>query len=471
VADADRIAAALNYVGTKADPLESFRSLEGLKGAYDRRVQPIINSAKQTFMTGGLMGDVLRAYGNAAAPTNAAVLSGMGMPSKQSIAPLKEQTISSGENFVPMGDPQQQAVGQFIGDPLNFVQPVASRLANAVKFAKPDALKALKEMSQGARSPLDVYHGTPHTMPPTPKNPLGEFDPTKIGSGEGAQAYGYGHYVAEAPAVSKQYQTMLAPEKNVSSLNDKANFVKIGDKSINPDTFDIDISQELIDAAKSGKNEFLNFVNQRKLRWQELANDKSYKFNTYAQDKLNEYNNLIKETKKSGVSYTGSGNLYKIDLADKDIPKMLDWDNPIPENVRQKISSAAMDKFGSGSTGTSGESLYKELTWEFKNLGSSNPAADASNFLRQQGIPGIKYLDEMSRSSKYKGDTAYLHAANDFKINNYSLNDALEGMKKAYKNADQKELKDALDAAYTAQTRNFVVFPGEEESLKILGRE
>jgi hypothetical protein len=161
MADADRIAAALNYVGTKADPLESFRSLEGLKGAYDRRVQPIINSAKQTFMTGGLMGDVLRAYGNAAAPINAAVLSGMGMPSKQSIAPLKEQTISSGENFVPMGDPQQQAVGQFIGDPLNFVQPVASRLANAVKFAKPDALKALKEMSQGARSPLDVYHGAP----------------------------------------------------------------------------------------------------------------------------------------------------------------------------------------------------------------------------------------------------------------------------------------------------------------------
>ena len=257
MADADRIAAALNYVGTKADPLENFRSLEGLKGAYDRRVQPIINSAKQTFMTGGLMGDVLRAYGNAAAPINAAVLSGMGMPSKQPIAPLREQTISSGENFVPMGDLQQQAIGQFIGDPLNFVQPAASRLANAVKFAKPDALKALKEMSQGARSPLDVYHGTPHTMPPTPKNPLGEFDPTKIGSGEGAQAYGYGHYVAEAPAVSKQYQTMLAPEKNVSSLNDKANFVKIGDKSINPDTFDIDISQELIDAAKSGKNEFL----------------------------------------------------------------------------------------------------------------------------------------------------------------------------------------------------------------------
>ena len=52
----------------------------------------------------------------------------------------------------------------------------------------------LQGMSRGAVSPLDVWHGTPHKFPPTPRNPLGEFDASKIGTGEGSQAYGHGIY-------------------------------------------------------------------------------------------------------------------------------------------------------------------------------------------------------------------------------------------------------------------------------------
>ena len=44
------------------------------------------------------------------------------------------------------------------------------------------------------RLELDVYHGTPHRFPATEANPLGEFDASKIGTGEGAQAYGHGIY-------------------------------------------------------------------------------------------------------------------------------------------------------------------------------------------------------------------------------------------------------------------------------------
>jgi len=70
----------------------------------------------------------------------------------------------------------------------------------------------LGDLSQGSRSPLDVYHGTPHTLPPTPRNPLGEFDASKIGTGEGGQAYGYGIYTAEAPDVAKEYQKQLGTQ-------------------------------------------------------------------------------------------------------------------------------------------------------------------------------------------------------------------------------------------------------------------
>ena len=57
---------------------------------------------------------------------------------------------------------------------------------------------------------LDVYHGTPHTLPPTERNPLGEFDASKIGTGEGAQAYGHGIYVAENPKVAIEYKKALS---------------------------------------------------------------------------------------------------------------------------------------------------------------------------------------------------------------------------------------------------------------------
>jgi hypothetical protein len=56
-------------------------------------------------------------------------------------------------------------------------------------------------------SPLTAYHGTPHRFPAEEGVPLGRFRAEKIGSGEGAQVYGYGLYFAESPGVAKQYKT------------------------------------------------------------------------------------------------------------------------------------------------------------------------------------------------------------------------------------------------------------------------
>jgi len=59
-------------------------------------------------------------------------------------------------------------------------------------------------------NPLTVYHGTPHTFPPTEGNPLGEFDLSKVGSGEGFQAYGHGVYQAGAEDVARGYKDRLS---------------------------------------------------------------------------------------------------------------------------------------------------------------------------------------------------------------------------------------------------------------------
>ena len=149
MADADRLVAALNYLQEQkpADPLESFRSLAGLRDAYERRVQPIINNARQTFSTGGAMGDLLRSYGEAAAPGNAAALQGMGIPFKGPMTAPREEGFSSGENFRPMGDPQQQFAGQLLGDPMNvqpMIAPAARGAVAAGKYAGPELARGLE---------------------------------------------------------------------------------------------------------------------------------------------------------------------------------------------------------------------------------------------------------------------------------------------------------------------------------------
>ena len=352
---------------------------------------------------------------------------------------MRPEALEAAMTVAPMVGPTARLANRGLMATGRAGERVAERVVPQIMERGGLPAELLQGMSRGTVSPLDVYHGSPHRFPPTARNPLGEFDASKIGTGEGAQAYGHGIYTAEAPAVAKGYQVALAPEKRVTSLTDRAKFVKVGDKSIDPDTFDIDISQEMIDAAKLGKNEFINFANQRKSRWQELANDESYKFKTYAQDKLTEYNNLIKEAEKSGVSYTGGGNLYKADLPDEMIPKMLDYDKHLSEQSLeiQKILLPYQKEIGT-SFGT-GEQILKEIAFERRMKGLDDSPSAVSKQLQEMGIPGIKYLDEASRSPNYKGDSAYLYAANDFKSNNYSLTDALEGMKKAYKTADENE--------------------------------
>lgn len=54
----------------------------------------------------------------------------------------------------------------------------------------------------GATQPIRAFHGSPHTFD--------RFDMSKIGTGEGAQAYGHGLYFAGNEGVAKSYREVLA---------------------------------------------------------------------------------------------------------------------------------------------------------------------------------------------------------------------------------------------------------------------
>ena len=220
-----------------------------------------------------------------------------------------------------------------------------------------------------------VWHGSPHKFD--------KFDSSKIGTGEGAQAYGHGLYLADAKDVASSYKTTLA-----GRVKDR---LKLDGKAVDPDSM---LGRSLEDVAKFGP----------KYALQQL--DDSIRFNEkYAPDMANLYKDVrakIEQISPSKVSLD-QGALYQVDLPDEQIARMLDWDKPLsqqPEAVR-KAAIARLDELrklgGTPPKDPSGEWLHKAFHPQAGEAGFGQDLAASS--LRKAGIPGIRYLDGGSRTA------------------------------------------------------------------------
>jgi len=206
--------------------------------------------------------------------------------------------------------------------------------------------------------PLDVYHGTPHTLPPTAGNPLGEFDASKIGTGAGAQAYGHGIYTAEAPAVAKEYQLAEATYKTLhGGLTNKQEFVA--------------------DMLSQGRPEMSIL-------------------DLYAQKYGGSFDDAMKDLIDVKEIYKKSGNLYKVDLPDEMIAKMLDWDKPLSQqpNILEILGKNYRSDYLNMFKDKPGKDFYKAISG---NSGIEDLRISGSSELTKLGIPGIKYLEATSQ--------------------------------------------------------------------------
>ena len=258
---------------------------------------------------------------------------------------------------------------------------------------------------------LDVYHGTPHRFPATEANPLGEFDASKIGTGEGAQAYGHGVYLAENPGVADMYRKTLTQT----------------DDFVDGELLDSSIPKHLLARVLSDES---GNVLAAKESLQNLARPGASK--SVANSAKQALQLLESGQRPALQSVKPDGSLYKADLPDEMIDRMLDWDKPLSEQHPevQRIIGEEIKRIG-GSAHT-GERAYRELMFEARMQGKKSgssvmrnnlEANEASKRLQELGIPGIKYLDANSRGQGGAG------------------------------------------------TRNFVVFPGEEKKVRILERK
>lgn len=262
-----------------------------------------------------------------------------------------------------------------LGESLGGVLPIVAQAkaaqiaAGALKVGANFAAPATMNPQMGAV----VYHGSPHSFD--------KFDMSKIGTGEGAQAYGHGLYFADAPATARTYATDRSyVGRTMAGVPDNTKFDAPW------------IAQSAVDTHGEDAASHLATV----LRANASNNPAQMAANKEVQDALA----LVQ-----GGQVKPSGNLYKVDLPDEHIAKMLDWDKPLsqqpealagvrafaahpdmPPGFSQAVESALQRKFD-------GQDLYTEAFKVHKS------APDVAQRMRAAGIPGIRYLDQGSRGA------------------------------------------------------------------------
>ena len=281
-----------------------------------------------------------------------------------------------------------------------------------------------------------AYHGTPHRFD--------EFSLDNIGTGEGAQAHGWGLYFAEDREVSEKYKSNLEAVtykykgKNIADFitaeyyGRTLNYAKgLADNLINIDVIEDDYNRD-IEWLKYEKRLYLDteFRKKENQKWYEIPKNKnsntrelldamqrldlindilnhldSRDYNVSILD--NRINSLSKDLKFlknfdiSAFTKVGEGQLFKVDIPEADV--LLDEDlslNKQPEKVRKIIFNYMKDnpddfilpKDYNSLPQMRGHHFYREVALIERKKGAiGNGDREASLSLNEYGIKGITY--------------------------------------------------------------------------------
>ena len=282
-----------------------------------------------------------------------------------------------------------------------------------------------------------AYHGSPHDFPPVrelqmpdgarvyqsmddaipegakmlKEHPLGRFNMSKIGTGEGAQAYGHGLYFAEAEDVARGYRDQLADMDLIH----------------NGEIVDVDPR-----GGKGAKNDFLQRLKKGMVREKTDYGNNSEVFREenvddalsimHADDELTAW---AQQFKGGEIGVDPKGSMYQVEI-DASPDEFLDWNLPLSKQSEQVKKAIGLDR------SLLGEDLSKEAIYEYmkktSGVDNSNLAEGISRFhlgeksylngvtgealapvdaeewgsivAAPQGIKGIRYKDANSRGKE-----------------------------------------------------------------------
>jgi hypothetical protein len=234
-----------------------------------------------------------------------------------------------------------------------------------IDLARPNARVQTDSMPAFVRKGIEAYHGSPHKFD--------KFDLEKIGTGEGAQAYGHGLYFADTRDVAQRYRKIR-------------DFEWKGSEPVDAEALSAASSQYDFDAAHSPEH----FA--RHLRFMSEHTDPDF---------ADDFLRAADHVERGNIQPKFDGHLYRVNL-DVDPDDLLDLDLPLSEQSQKVKDVLQRENYGAATDETrDGHSFYDALS------GIAGDPAEASEDLRRAGIPGVRYLDGFSRAAG-KGTRNYV---------------------------------------------------------------
>ncbi|MBK9075537.1 MAG: hypothetical protein IPL77_11275 [Flavobacteriales bacterium] len=289
-----------------------------------------------------------------------------------------------------------------------------------------------------------AYHGTPHIFPGDLRGDLGGFRWDKMGTGEGQQAYGYGHYMAQDERIARSnYRDRLVKQQNSEVIAYAKEWRKLKDPRDYFDEYDFDYANTY---AAKGVFDILaekgGTVGDAVLEYGERSSPEGF-----SSKEANEIASAIQAAVNNGyLEAVGfdvkTGSVYTIEIPDVVEKDFLQWDEDFenqptkvrevfdairpmffeafvadsprnfdgesaygvlakelmeyPEGFDKEILSSALEDL-SRRRGDGGRTFTTRASIEKGNLARSNAEELVSIMLSQQGVHGQKFLDGNSR--------------------------------------------------------------------------
>lgn len=246
-----------------------------------------------------------------------------------------------------------------------------------------EILEAASQTDPRIAESFEAFHGSPHDFD--------AFELSKIGLGEGSQSYGHGLYFAQNEKTARSYQRSVSDKVFVDKV------AQLYDEHFSPD-----------EAWAEMKEHWSEFSPTEQRLVDALHNDDWLGFDYPHQAVSAALSPRAAErwemSPETIAAARAMGNMYRVRIS-SNAAHFLDWDKPLSEQSQQ-VRDALLSHPDPSISGTAEKwghsiaSLYGRLRQhlaegERYEIG----AAKTSQMLHDAGIPGIKYLDQMSRGT------------------------------------------------------------------------
>lgn len=304
---------------------------------------------------------------------------------------LSEADMSVWQKFVEL---VKEFITKNLGAKLTDKQIEALIKASYANLKKANADMQSDGVGEGFQ-PRAVFHGSGAQFD--------RFDHSFMGTGEGAQAYGWGTYVTEVEGIGKQYATAMR-DKAISDKHKENAIVN-------------NLARQVLASNNGDRNASLDEL--RNLLNESWSDKKRVK----AQIKIIETGRFLPESKVKA-------NLYTVEIPDDNGSNYLYWKADNNQETIGKLNEAYRNMllergvpaedispyFEPFNKGLSGESIYKIFARE---LGGDKAA---SQFLNDMGFVGISYPANATTGGRKDGARNYvIFNENDAQIQSHTM--------------------------------------------------